>query len=337
MAAPGKACVKRRLAALVAAGVLLLSHGLLSLAAYAQQADKLPRVGVLTNSPLTSAHYEAFRHALRDLGYVEGKNITFIPKSAQGNADLFPELARELARANVNVMLVAGDQGLRAAKEATGTIPIPIVVVACDMLDSLIVSIARPGGKATGVTCISKELASKRVQLLKELLPTLVNIAALYNPEDRNKELEYKQIREAANSLDLTLRAYEVRSPTEIEKAFGLMAGDHAQALVIFADVLTTTHQKKLADLTLRSGLPAIFAFREFVDMGGLISYGESLSGLWRRAAPYVDKILRGADPGELPIDQPTRFELVVNLKTAKTLGIQVPASLLVHADEVIE
>jgi putative ABC transport system substrate-binding protein len=307
---------------------------LLSLAAYAQQADKLPRVGVLTNSPLTSAHYEAFRHALRDLGY---KNITFIPKSAQGNADLFPELARELARANVNVMVVAGDQGLRAAKEATGTIPIPVVVVACDMLDTLIVSIARPGGKATGVTCISKELASKRVQLLKELLPTLVNIAALYNPEDRNKELEYRQIQEAANSLDLTLRKYEVRSPTEIEKAFGLMAGDHAQALVIFADVLTTTHQKKFADLTLRNGLPAIFAFREFVDMGGLISYGESLSGLWRRAAPYVDKILRGADPGELPIDQPTRFELVVNLKTAKTLGIQVPASLLVRADEVIE
>jgi len=334
MAAPGKACVKRRLAAIVAAGVLLVSHGLLSLAAYAQQADKLPRVGVLTNSPLTSAHYEAFRHALRDLGY---KNITFIPKSAQGNADLFPELARELARANVNVMVVAGDQGLRAAKEATGTIPIPVVVVACDMLDTLIVSIARPGGKATGVTCISKELASKRVQLLKELLPTLVNIAALYNPDDRNKELEYRQIQEAANSLDLTLRKYEVRSPTEIEKAFGLMAGDHAQALVIFADVLTTTHQKKFADLTLRNGLPAIFAFREFVDMGGLISYGESLSGLWRRAAPYVDKILRGADPGELPIDQPTRFELVVNLKTAKTLGIQVPASLLVRADEVIE
>ncbi len=337
MAAPGKACAKRGLAAIVAAGVLLLSHGLLSLAAYAQQGDKLPRVGVLTNAPLTSAHYEAFRHALRDLGYVEGKNITFIPKSAQGNADLFPELARELARANVNVMLVAGDQGLRAAKEATGTIPIPIVVVACDMLDSLIVSIARPGGKATGVTCISKELASKRLQLLKELLPALVNIAALYNPEDRNKELEYKQIQEAANSLDLTLRAYEVRSPSEIEKAFALMAGDHAQALVIFADVLTTTHQKKFADLTLRNGLPAIFGFREFVDMGGLISYGSSLSGLWRRAAPYVDKILRGADPGELPIDQPTRFELVINLKTAKTLGIQVPASLLVSADEVIE
>ena len=338
MTAPMKGRVKRRLAAIVAAGILLLCHGLLSLAAYAQQADKLPRVGVLTNSPLTSAHYAAFRQALRDLGYVEGKNITFVPKSAQGNADLFPELARELAGANLNVMVVAGDEGLRAAKEATGTIPTPIVAVTCDMLESLIVSIARPGGKATGVTCISKELAAKRLQLLKELIPTLANIAVLYNPwGDRNKELEYKQIQAAATGLGLTLRAYEVRSLTEIEKAFALMAQDHAQAVVIFADVLTTSHQKQLADLTLRNGLPAIFAFREFVDMGGLISYGSGLNDLWRRAAPYVDKILKGANPGDLPIDQPTRFELVVNLKTAKRLGIEVPASLLVRADDLIE
>jgi putative tryptophan/tyrosine transport system substrate-binding protein len=163
MVAPGKARVKLPLAAVVAAGILVLG-----LAAYAQQADKLSRVGVLSIAPLTSAHYAAFRHALRDLGYVEGKNITFIPKSAQGNTDLFPELARELARANVNVMVVGGDQGLRAAKEATDTIP--IIVLACDPLDSLVASIARPGGKATGLTCISSDLAAKRLQLLKELL-----------------------------------------------------------------------------------------------------------------------------------------------------------------------
>jgi putative ABC transport system substrate-binding protein len=173
--------------------------------------------------------------------------------------------------------------------------------------------------------------------LLKELVPALVNIAALYNPEDRTRESEYKQIQEAANSLDLTLRAYEVRSLTEIEKAFALMVEDHAQAVVIFPDVLTTSHQKQLADLTLRNRLPAIFGFREFVDMGGLMSYGSSLNGMWRRAALYVDKILKGADPGDLPIDQPTRFELVMNLKTAKTLGITVPPTLLVGADEVTE
>jgi putative ABC transport system substrate-binding protein len=332
MATPGKGRAKGQLAAIVAAGIIVLSF-----AAHAQQANKLPRVGVLTNAPLTSAHYEAFRHALRDLGYIEGKSITFIPKSSQGNVDLFPELARDLARGNVNVMVVAGEQGLRAAKEATGTIPIPIVAVMCDKPDDLMVSLARPGGKATGVTCMSTQLASKRVQLLKELVPGLVNIAALYNPEDRTRESEYKQIQEAANSLDLTLRAYEIRSLAEIEQAFAIMVEDHAQAVVIFPDVLTTSHQKQLADLTLRNRLPAIFGFREFVDMGGLMSYGSSLNGMWRRAAVYVDKILKGADPGDLPIDQPTRFELVINLKTAKTLGIQVPASLLVGADELIE
>ena len=184
----------------MAAGILVLG-----LAAYAEQADKLPRVGVLSNSPLTSAHYQAFRHALRDLGYVEGRNITFIPKSAQGNADLFPDLARELARANVNVMVVAGDQGLRAAKEATDTIP--IIVLACDPLDTLVASIARPGGKATGLTCISSELAAKRLELLKELLSPLTRVAILYNPEDRNKVSEYKQCQEAADKLKLTLRA----------------------------------------------------------------------------------------------------------------------------------
>ena len=330
MAAPGKARVKLPLAAVVAAGILVLG-----LAAYAQQADKLSRVGVLSIAPLTSADYAAFRHALRDLGYVEGKNITFIPKSAQGNTDLFPELARELARANVNVMVVGGDQGLRAAKEATDSIP--IIVLACDPLDSLVASIARPGGKATGLTCISSDLAAKRLQLLKELLSPLTRVAILYNPEDRNKEWEYKQSQKAADELNLALRAYEARSSIEIDEAFAHIVDDHTQALIIFADLVTFAHQKKLADLALTYRLPAMFGFREFTELGGLISYGANVSEMWRRAAPYVDKILRGADPGELSIEQPTRFELVVNVKTAKSLGIQVPASLLVRADKVIE
>jgi putative ABC transport system substrate-binding protein len=330
MASSRKGPVQRRLIAALAACILVLSYP-----AYAQQPDKLPRVGVLTNAALTSTYYATFRQALRDLGYIEGKNITFVPKSAEGNVDLFPELARELADANVNVMVVAGDQGLRAAKEATATIP--IVALICDKPDHVMVSIARPGGKATAVSCMSTDLARKRVQLLKELVPALVNTAVLYNPGDRTRDLEYKQVQEAANSLDLKLRAYPARSATEIEEAFALMAGDHPQVLVILSDVLMNVNVKTLADLSLSNRLPAIYPFREFVDMGGLISYGNSLSGMWRRAAPYVDKILKGADPGELPIDQPTRFELVVNLKTAKMLGIQVPVSLLVGADEVIE
>jgi putative ABC transport system substrate-binding protein len=266
---------------------------------------------------------------------VEGRNIAFVAKSAEGDPDRFPELARELVRLNVNVMVVGGDQGLRAAKEATDAIP--IIVLACDPLDKLVASIARPGGKATGLTCISSELAAKRLQLLTELLSPLTRVAILYNPEDRNKEWEYKQSQEAADKLKLTLRAYEARSSIEIDEAFARMVDDHAQALIIFADLLTFVHQKKLADLALTHRLPAMFGFREFTELGGLISYGASVSEMWRRAAPYVDKILRGADPGELPIDQPTRFELIVNVKTAKTLGIQVPASLLVRADKVIE
>lgn len=269
------------------------------------------------------------------MGYIDGKNIAIVAKSAEGNPDRFPELARELVRRNVNVMLVGGDQGLRAAKEATDTIP--IIVAACDPLDALVASIARPGGKATGLTCISSEMAGKRLQLLRELVPSLARVAVLYNPEDRNKESEYKESQEAASGLKLTLHAYEARSLIEIDRAYARMADDHAQALIIFADVLTVAYQKKLADLALENRLPAMFGFREFVDMGGLISYGSSLPGLWRRAASYVDKILRGASPGDLPIEQPTRFELVVNLKTAKTLGLEMPATLLVHADEVIE
>jgi putative ABC transport system substrate-binding protein len=266
---------------------------------------------------------------------VEGKNITFVPKSAQGNVDLFPELARELADANVDVMVVAGDQGLRAAKEVTTTTP--IVALLCGMPDHLMASISRPGGKATAISCMSEDLAAKRVQLLKELVPALVNVAALYNPGDLRAGAEYKQVQAAANTLALRMSAYEARSGTEIEKTFALIAGNHPQALVIFGDVLMNVHLKTLADLTLSNRLPAIYPYREFVDLGGLVSYGASLNGQWRRAAPYVDKILKGADPGELPIDQPTRFELVINLSTAKMLGIEVPTTLLIRADELIE
>jgi putative tryptophan/tyrosine transport system substrate-binding protein len=234
----------------------------------AQQADKVPTVGVVSIAPLTSPHHQAFRQGLRDVGYIEGKNIAIVAKSAEGNPDRFPELASELVRLGADVMVVAGDQGLRAAKEATDAIP--IIVVACDPLDSLVASIARPGGKATGLTCISSELAAKRLQLLKELLTSLTRVAILYNPGDLNKKWEYKQSQEAADKLKLTLRAYEARSSNEIDEAFTRIVDDHAQALVIFADVLTFAHQKKLADLALANRLPAMFGFREFTEMGGL-------------------------------------------------------------------
>src|SRR6185312_8926148 len=270
----------RRLAGILAAGALVLSHGLLSLAAYAQQADKLPRVGVLSTSPLTSTHYEAFRQGLRDLGYIEGKNIAIVAKSAEGNPDRFPELARELVRLNVNVMLVPGDQGLRAAKEATDTIP--IVVAACDPLDRLVVSIARPGGKATGLTCISSELAGKRLQLFKELLPSLARVAILYNPEDSNKGWEYKQSQDAADKLTLTLRAYEARSSTEMVEAFPRIMGAHPQLLTVLPMYSPSLIKKSWPTSPWRTDFLRCSAFEN--------------SPKWEGSSPTVRAILRCGD-----------------------------------------
>jgi len=317
-------------ALLVGVGLVLLA-----LAANAQQAPRLHRLGWLANLAPTFPPYQTFRDALRELGYVEGKNIHIEVRWAQGNLDRLPELARELTRLNVDVLFVAGDQGLRAAKQATDTIP--IVVGACDPLESLIASIARPGGKATGVTCISSELAGKRLQMLKEFVPALDHVAVLYNPDDRNKAIEYEQVQQAAHSMNLKLRAFEARSPGEIDSAFVGMTADRRQALIALADPLMNFHVGKLAALGLKNRLPAIYGFREFADAGGLVSYGASLHWTYRRAASYVDKIFKGANPGDLPIEQPTKFELVINLKTAKALGLTVPQTLLAIADEVIE
>jgi putative ABC transport system substrate-binding protein len=231
--------------------------------------------------------------------------------------------------------LTSTDQGLRAAKEATPTIP--IVVVVCDSLDSLVASIARPGGKATGLTCISSELAGKRLQLLKELVPGMSSVAVLYNPEDHNKEAELGQMLAAALKLSLAVRPYEARSVEEINTAFGAISDDHQQAVIILSDGLMVIQQKRLAKLSLQNRIPAMFGFREFAGAGGLVSYGASLDETYHRAASYVDKVLKGVDPGELPIEQPTRFELVINLKTAKALGFTIPQALIVSADEVIE
>jgi putative ABC transport system substrate-binding protein len=314
---------------------LVFGFSWLPIAADAQQATKLPRLGLLGNHSPTFLPNEALREGLRELGYVEGENIAIETRWAGGNLELLPQLARELAHLNVDVLFVAGDQGLKAAKEATATIP--IVVAACDPLDSLVASIARPGGKATGLTCISSDLAGKRLQLLRELVPTISRVAVLYNPGDRNKAPEYKQMQEVARSMNLTLRGFEARSADEIDSAFIRMAVDHTQGLVALADPLMNHHLKKLADLGLNNRLPGIYGFREFADAGGLVSYGASLNWVFRRAAWYIDKIFKGANPGDLPIEQPTKYELVINIKTAKALGLTVPLTLQATADEVIE
>ena len=315
---------------------LCVAFGLVWLpcAAEAQQA-KLFRLGFLGNQSPSFPPYQTFLQTLRELGYVDGKNIAIEARYAQGNFDRLPELARELVRLDVDLLFVSGDQGVKAAKQATDTIP--ILVVACDPLESLVVSITRPVGKATGVTCISSELAGKRLQMLKEIVPALARVAVLYNPDDRNKSLEGKKVQEAAHSLNLTLQVFEANSPSGIDAAFVRMASDQAQALMILADPFMFTHIQKLADLSLKNRLPAIYGFREFADAGGMLSYGANVHWLFRRGAAYVDKIFKGANPGDLPIEQPTTFELVINLKTAKALGVTIPDKMLVAADEVIE
>jgi putative ABC transport system substrate-binding protein len=315
---------------------LCVAFGLVWLpsAAEAQQA-KLFRLGFLGNQSPSFPPYQTFLQTLRELGYVDGKNVAIEARYAQGNFDRLPELARELVRLDVDLLVVVGDQGVKAAKQATDTIP--MIVVACDPLERMVVSVARPAGKVTGATCISSELAGKRLQMLTELVPALARVAVLYNPDDRNKSFEYKEVQEPAHSMNLKLQALEANSPSGIDAAFMKMASDQAQALLIFADPLMVTNVQKLADLSLKNRLPAIFGFREFADAGGLLSYGASIHWIFRRAAAYVDKIFKGANPGDLPIEQPTTFELAINLKTAKALGVTIPDKMLVAADELIE
>jgi putative ABC transport system substrate-binding protein len=301
----------------------------------AQQTTNLPTIGWLQNNASTFPAYEGFREGLRKLGYTEGQNVHIQVREASGDLDRLPELASELVRLRVNVLYVAGDQGLRAAKQATTTIP--IVVLACDPLDRLIASLARPGGSATGLTCISSDLAGKRLELLKELVPDVSRVAVLFNPDDLNKAPEYDLIRKAAVSLNLTVQSFEARDASQFETAFAGIAQSNAQALIILADALMNFHAKRIADLALSNRLPAIYGFREFPEAGGLASYGASLREEHRHAARYVDKILKGTKPGEIPVEQPTTFEFIFNMKTAKALGLKVPPALLTRADEVIE
>ena len=301
----------------------------------AQQATKLPTIGWLQNNASTFPAYEGFREGLRELGYVEGRNVHIEVREALGALDRLPELATELAHLPVDVLYVAGDQGLRAASQATTSIP--IVVFACDPLDSFVASLARPRGGATGLTCITSDLAGKRLELLKELNPGLTRVAVLFNPKDVNKAPEYSLVRDAADKMNLTLQPFEVGDPSEFDAAFAAMVHANAQALVILADALMNFSAKRMAQLALSNHLPAIYSFREFPEAGGLMSYGASLREGQRHAARYIDKILKGAKPGDLPVEQPTAFELILNLKTAKALGIEVPPAFLARADEVIE
>jgi putative ABC transport system substrate-binding protein len=321
----------KRIAALLVLAVVLVVTALPSVA---EQSGRVFRVGVLMVPSAQSMQHRlgVFRRTLRDLGY--DKNLIIESRFADGVYDRLPVLAGELAGLKMDVFFVAGEPALLTAKEKGENIP--IVVVSCDPLEKLLGSLRRPGGNATGFSCVSSDLVSKRFGLLKSLIPRLGTVALLYNRRD-NHELEFRDADPAAKSLGVRLAHNPVETPADFEGAFNNMIEQKSDALYIVASTFANHHWQKYAQLSVHHRLPAMYGFREFAELGGLLSYGANLSDAYRRGAVFVDKILKGALPSDLPVEQPTRFELVINARTAKTLNLELPPTLLALADDVIE
>jgi ABC-type uncharacterized transport system substrate-binding protein len=321
--------------ALCSVGALLLALGW---CADAQESKKIPRVGVLVaGHPPTRPSLEGFRQGLRDLGYVEGKNIHLELRWDEGNADRWAELAGELVRLKVDVILAGHGAAALGAKQATTTIPIVIGAVGGDPVAAgLVTSLARPGGNITGLAFYGSELSPKRLELIKETLPRLSRAAMIWHPFALNLEVGLKEIKVTAQSLGLTLQPLEVRQREDFDSAFQTARQKKAGAMLISQNAFFGTHRAYIADLGLKHRLPTISGEAEFAEAGGLMFYGQNIPNTWRRAASYVDKILKGAKPADLPVEQPTKFEFVINLKAAKQIGLTIPPNVLARADRVI-
>jgi putative tryptophan/tyrosine transport system substrate-binding protein len=309
----------------------------LSTPAEAQQPKKVPRLGFLggASSSFYSPRINAFREGLRDLGYVEGKNIIIEYRYADGKLEQVAALAAELVRLNVNIIVSSGAASV-AAKNATTSIPIIFVAVADAIDTGLVVSLARPGGNATGLTILAPELNGKRLELLKETFPSVTRVALVWNPSNPSNSIALKETQTTSQSLGLQIQSVEVGTLKNFEDAFesGTRTGIHA--IVTLADPVINAYEKPILDVAAKNRLPAMYAVPEFVDAGGLMSFAPSYIDQHRRAATYVDKILKGAKPADLPVEQPRKFELIINLKTAKQIGVNIPQSVLYPADKVI-
>ena len=303
----------------------------------AQQAGKVYRIGYLSLRSGPAAQDEALRRGLRELGYIEGRTIAIEYRWAAWKDERLPELAAELVRLKVDVIVAAATLAAEAVKRATSTIPIVITGVGDPVGSGLISSLARPGGNITGLAVMSSELAGKRLQILHELLPRATRVAVLAHRRVSTTPLLTDEMRAAAQQAGVQLVVQEVNEAADLPAAFAAMQRERAQALVVQLSPLTTDHRQRVAELAAQHRLPAMYYNRDFVDAGGLVSYGPNLVEIYHRAAFYVDKILKGAKPSDLPVEQPTRFELVINLKTAKALGITIPQSILFRADHVIQ
>jgi len=303
----------------------------------AQQGGKVYRIGILETIPAerNAANLDGLRKGLRNLGYVEGRNLLIEYRSADGRAERFPELASELVRLKVDLIVTRGTPATRAVQNATGTIP--VVMATMPSPGAIVPSFARPGRNITGMITFSTELSAKRVEILKELVPGLSRVALLHNMSNPAVPPEWEETKMAARALGLEAELLDVRSQDDLGPAFERAVGQHVDGLVVGADGLTQMHKQTIIDFVNRNGLPAVYPAREFVEAGGLIAYAVNYPDMYFRLATFIDKIFKGAKPGELPVEQPTRFELVINLRTAKALGITIPQAILVRAGEVIE
>jgi putative ABC transport system substrate-binding protein len=310
-------------------------------AAVAQQATGIGRIGLLAPGSASDSRIPfrlgAFRQGLRELGYVEGQNIVIESRWAEGRYDRLPQLAAELVRLKVDLIVTYAPPAIQAAKEATGTIPIVMAGIIDPVATGLVASLSRPGGNITGLSLMAPELVGKQLEVLKECLPRIARVALLGNPGNAGTAPQVRHAQDAARALGIQLLPMEARGPSDIDKAFMTMSKEAVGAVIILIDVVLGDHRTRIADLAATHRLPVVYGVTDFVEAGGLMAYGPSFSDNWRRAAIYVDKILKGAKPGDLPIEQPTRFELIVNQRTAKVLGLTIPPSLLLRADHVIE
>jgi putative tryptophan/tyrosine transport system substrate-binding protein len=303
--------------------------------ASAQQSQNIPRVGILFIGGRDQPHLEAFKQGLRDRGYIEGKNIALEYRYAEEREDRLPELATELVQVKVDVIVVTADISAQAAQRATKTLPI-VVTTGDPVTWGLADSLAKPGGNVTGLSVLLADLSGKRVEILKETFPKLSRVAALWNPTGRVASPVFKETSAAAQALSLQLHSFEVQTLQDIEKALVEIPKLRSSALLVLLTPLVTLHSKRIVELALKQHLPGMYPTRQFAEEGGLMAYGPLIGDLYRRAATYVDKILKGAKPADLPVEQPMKFEFVINLKTAKQIGLTIPPNVLARADKVI-
>jgi putative ABC transport system substrate-binding protein len=329
----------RRLFIGTLAGVLVAAP----LSTDAQRPEKVARVGYLnpgsSSDPLRQHRLEAFRQELRELGYVEGQNIAIESRWAEDKYERYPALAADLVRLKMDVIVAVTGLATQAAQQATRTIPIVMSIANDPVGSGLVASLARPGGNVTGISIMASDMVGKQLDLLKEVVPKVSRVAILRNPANPASASNLREAEAAARSLGVRLQALEARNPKEIDSAFAAMTKERAGALLILGDAVFGSQRRQIAELTMKRHLPSLFAqgSREYAEAGGLMVYSANILDLERRAAIYVDKILKGAKPADLPVEQPTKFELVINLKTAKAFGLTIPQSVLGRADEVIQ